>query len=174
MQKLKVVRTGRVEDPLTQYTCPEQVHRRFCREMQLLDREHFVVLHLDSKNHLIARETISVGHLNQSLVHPREVFKGAVLNSSAAIICVHNHPSGDPAPSANDRNITAQLRQAGEILGIRMLDHIIVGNNSFYSFETGAVMVQVGTSATWIAPAAPKRARRNSGKRAAVAGTATG
>lgn len=105
-----------------------------CYDMARLDREHFVVLHLDGKNTIIAKETVSIGSLNQSIVHPREVFKAAVHNGSAALVLVHNHPTGNPAPSLEDKCITQKLRAAGEIIGIKVLDHIIIGNRSYYSF----------------------------------------
>jgi DNA repair protein RadC len=139
MQKLKVVRTGHVCESSPRYTRPEDVYS-FIKHMENLDREHFVVLHLDGKNRVIAQETISIGSLKQSIVHPREVFKGAVLNSSAAIICVHNHPSGCPAPSPEDKSITAIIQAASEIMGIMLLDHIIVGNKKYFSFVEGGLL----------------------------------
>lgn len=104
------------------------------RELGEADRERFVVLHLSSKNRILAKETISIGSLNASIVHPREVFRGAVLNCSAAIVLAHNHPSGDPAPSKEDVEITKRLVEAGALLGIRVFDHIIVGGSWYYSF----------------------------------------
>jgi DNA repair protein RadC len=139
MQKLKVVRTGHVCESSPRYTSPESVYS-FVKHMGNLDREHFVVLHLNGKNQVIAQETVSIGSLKQSIVHPREVFKGAVLNSSAAIICVHNHPSGCPAPSPEDKSATALLKAASEIMGIGLLDHIIVGNNKYFSFVEGGLL----------------------------------
>lgn len=139
MQTLKVVRTGRVCAPRPRYSSPQQVYS-LLKPMAKLDREHFVVLHLDGKNSVVAKETVSIGSLNQSIVHPREVFKAAVLNSSAALIFAHNHPSGDPAPSHEDRSITKRLQAASEILGIKVLDHIIVGNNSYYSMVEGGIL----------------------------------
>jgi len=137
MQKLKVVRTGRICESSPHYTSPEAIYT-LTKHMENLDREHFVVLHLNVKNQIIAQETISIGSLKESIVHPREVFKGAVLNSSAAIICVHNHPSGCPRPSPEDKVITKRLKDASEILGIRLLDHLIVGSKKYFSFvESG-------------------------------------
>ena len=81
---------------------------------------------LDAKNRLISRETVSVGHLTAALVHPREVFKAAILANAAAIALVHNHPSGDPEPSREDVEITRRLVKAGELLGIPVLDHVVV------------------------------------------------
>lgn len=100
------------------------------------DREQFVVLLLNGKNKLIGINVVSVGSLSASIVHPREVFKGAIAANACAIICVHNHPSGEPDPSAEDREITKRINSAGQILGIRLLDHLIVGDgtNNYFSF----------------------------------------
>lgn len=137
MHQLKMVKVGKVcEDPV-KLTDTRMVFDA-CRDMAKLDREHFVVLHLDGKNRIIARETVSIGSLNQTIVHPREVFKAAVHNGSAAIICVHNHPTGDPTPSNEDIATTRRLREAGEIIGIKMLDHVIIGQDDYLSLtETG-------------------------------------
>lgn len=97
-------------------------------------KEHFLALHLNSKNHLICLEIVSIGSLSATVVHPREVFKSALLSSAAALIFLHNHPSGDPVPSNEDREITKRLQQAGELLGIRVLDHLVLGGSSFHSF----------------------------------------
>ena len=142
MQTIKLVKTGRVQEPGVKYCSPDAVYS-LLRHMSKLDREHFVVLHLNGKNNVIAKETVSIGTLQQSLVHPREVFKAAIHNGSAAIIVAHNHPSGDPAPSAEDRGMTARLMSAGELLGIKVLDHIIVGENRYYSFcESSEIFTQ--------------------------------
>lgn len=99
------------------------------------DREHFVVILLNSKNRIIGINTVSVGSLSSSLVHPREVFKPAILSNAAAILVAHNHPSGDPTPSQEDVVITRRLREAAELLDIRLLDHIVLGENGrWYSF----------------------------------------
>ena len=90
------------------------------------DREHFVVLHLDGKHHVVSAEVVSIGTLTSSLVHPREVFKAAFLANAAAIICAHNHPSGDVKPSVEDRAVCKRLRQAGELLGVPLLDFLVV------------------------------------------------
>lgn len=96
------------------------------------DREHFVVICLDTKNNVNALNTVSVGTLNSSLVHPREVFKAAILANSNAIILIHNHPSGDPTPSREDLEITKRLVEAGNILGIEVMDHVVIGDNGKY------------------------------------------
>jgi DNA repair protein RadC len=108
-----------------------------------VDREHFIVLLVNRKNEVIGINTVSVGSLSASIVSPREVFKPAILSNAAAIICGHNHPSGDPKPSAEDRAITERLYQAGKLLDIQILDHIIIGDGStaYYSFaDTGTLL----------------------------------
>ena len=99
-----------------------------------LDREQFLVCCLDAKHAIIGVNVVSIGTLTLSIVHPREVFKPAILLNACGIIAAHNHPSGDPAPSAEDRVLTARLRQAGEVIGIALLDHIILGDDRLYSF----------------------------------------
>lgn len=98
-------------------------------------REHFVVFYLDARNQEIRREIISVGTLNANLVHPREVFEPAIRSSAAQIIVAHNHPSGDIKPSDEDIEVTGRLREAGRILGIEIIDHVIVSRNSFLSLK---------------------------------------
>ncbi|MBU4502279.1 MAG: DNA repair protein RadC [Nanoarchaeota archaeon] len=101
------------------------------------DKEHFMILHLDSKNRVIKDETVSIGTLNASLIHPREIFKSAIRESANAIILVHNHPSGDPTPSEEDEEITKRLFDAGELLNIKLLDHVIVGDEGCWSWREG-------------------------------------
>jgi DNA repair protein RadC len=101
------------------------------------DREEFVVVLLDAKHRPIGVNTVSIGSLTASIVHPREVFKPAIAGSSAALLLAHNHPSGDPAPSAEDVELTKRLREAGELLGIRVVDHVILGDSRHYSFHRG-------------------------------------
>ena len=108
--------------------------------MAHLRKEHFVGLLLDGKNRLIRRVRISEGSLTASVVHPREAFLPAVRASAAAIIFAHNHPSGDPTPSPEDRAVTAQLREAGQILGISVLDHLVIGAGRYRSLaEEGLI-----------------------------------
>lgn len=99
-----------------------------------LDREQFLVCCLDAKNVSIGVNIVSIGSLTLSIVHPREVFKPAILLNACAIIAVHNHPSGDPTPSNEDRALTTRLREAGDVLGIKLLDHLILGGDRLYSF----------------------------------------
>lgn len=98
-------------------------------------KEHFVIFFLDARNQKIARETVSIGTLTMSLVHPREVFEPAIARSAAQIILAHNHPSGNPEPSAEDIRITEQLTEAGKILGIAILDHVVVASAGFKSMK---------------------------------------
>lgn len=97
--------------------------------------EHFQVILLNSKGKAIKIVNISTGSLNASVVHPREAFSPAIVNHAAAIVAVHNHPSGDPTPSREDRDLTQRLLKSGEILGIPMVDHIIIGDSIYYSFK---------------------------------------
>lgn len=95
-------------------------------------KEHFVACHLDTKNKLLCVETVSIGSLSASVVHPREVFKSALLSSAAALLVLHNHPSGDPEPSREDLDITRRLKDGSELLGLRLLDHVILGSDGRY------------------------------------------
>ena len=99
-----------------------------------LDREQFLVCALDAKHAIIGVNVVSVGSLTLSIVHPREVMKPLILLNAGAWICAHNHPSGDPAPSAEDRELTKRLREVSDLLGIRLLDHLILGESRVFSF----------------------------------------
>lgn len=124
--------------PFTRFTSPEQVFDTFSFLRQET-KEYFYSIHLDGKNRICCVDEVSVGSLNQSVVHPREVFKTALLSSAAAIILLHNHPSGDPTPSREDMEITRRLREVGELIGVKVLDHIIIGD-SFVSFVSQALL----------------------------------
>lgn len=119
--------------PGQRYTAPHQVYDCFKFLMQET-KEMFLCLHLDGKNRIIAVDLVSIGSLNQSLVHPREVFKTACLSNAASLVLIHQHPSGDPKPSPEDLSITRRLKEAGELLGISVLDHIIIGDGLYLSF----------------------------------------
>lgn len=116
------------------------VHRLVAPMIRDADREHFYVLLLSTKNHVLGLELVSVGSLSASIVHPREVFKPAIAASAAAIVVAHNHPSGDPSPSAEDEEFTRRLARAGELLGIRVLDHLIVGAEGYCSLREAGVL----------------------------------
>jgi DNA repair protein RadC len=141
-----VYETFTVKDEITDYlktgtrfTAPEQVYETF-RFLMKETKEMFVTLHLDGKNRIMAMDLVSVGSLNQSIVHPREVFKTACLSNAASLILVHQHPSGDSTPSSEDIAITRRLKEAGEIMGIKVLDHVIVGEGAYLSFVERGLM----------------------------------
>ncbi|QWV94892.1 DNA repair protein RadC [Geomonas oryzisoli] len=141
--KLKTIKavyqTITVNDIITEYLKP---NTRYTSASQVFDtfsflrhetKEHFIALHLDGKNRIVCCDMVSTGSLNQSIVHPRELFKTALLSSAAAVILLHNHPTGDPTPSTEDLTITRRLQEAGDLIGVRVLDHIVIGD-SYYSF----------------------------------------
>jgi DNA repair protein RadC len=103
-------------------------------------KEHFLILCLNARRQLVHHETVSIGTLSASLVHPREVFSPAISHAAAAVVAVHNHPSGDPTPSAEDRDVTRRLQRAGELLGIPLADHVIVSESGFFSFREHGIL----------------------------------
>lgn len=119
---------------------PEDVHSLMAEQLRYLKKEYFVCLFLNTKNQVMNQETLSIGSLNASIVHPREVFRAAISRGSASIICVHNHPSGDPTPSPEDIQITRRLLEAGELIGIEVLDHIIIGDERCISLKQEGLM----------------------------------
>jgi DNA repair protein RadC len=121
-------------DPGAQVTCSADVQAHFGPLLADEMREVFYALLLDTKNRLISKVRISEGSLGASLVHPREAFRPAVREAAASVLFLHNHPSGDPAPSPEDRRVTDRLKRAGELLGIPVLDHVVVGREKYYSF----------------------------------------
>jgi len=114
---------------------PEDCANYMMEEMRFLQQEHFVCLYLNTKNQVMHRQTVFIGSLNASIVHPREVFREAFRRSAASIICLHNHPSGDPAPSREDIEVTKRLAECGKIMGVDLLDHIIIGEHRFVSLK---------------------------------------
>ncbi len=114
---------------------PEDVARYAMPSLRYQQKEHFLVMLLDVRNRILAMPTISVGNLTSSIAHPREIFREAIRHSAAGIILIHNHPSGDPAPSREDIQLTKQMIKAGEIMGIPVLDHVIVANDNFISLK---------------------------------------
>lgn len=121
-------------------TSPETVAEVLMDEMSCLFKEHFKTVILDTKNQIISIENISIGTLNASIVHPRDVFKAAIKNNGNAVILVHNHPSGDTTPSSEDINITKRLVEGGNLMGIKVLDHLIVGNGTYLSMKEKNLM----------------------------------
>lgn len=131
------VRVMLVKDPQVSYypaIHSSQEVINLSQDMLSLDREEFRILLLNAKHKVMGVHTVSIGSLTVSIVHPREVYKAAILANAAAIIGVHNHPSGNPDPSPEDRALTKRLSEAGTLLGITLLDHVIIGENTHYSF----------------------------------------
>ncbi len=116
-------------------SCAKDIALLLMPELSNLKKEHFVGIFLDSRKKIIKQETIFIGSLDSSVVHPREIFKTALAESAAAVVLAHNHPSGDPKPSSEDIEITKQITKAGDILGIPVLDHIIIGDNKYISMN---------------------------------------
>lgn len=121
-------------------THPEVLFEHLIEDMSHLKREHFNVVLLDNGNYIIEIYNASIGTLNSALVHPREVYKQAIRRSSASVILVHNHPSGDIKPSVQDIGVTERLVDCGKILGIEVLDHIIIGKHDYYSFKQNGLI----------------------------------
>ena len=119
---------------------PEDAAANLMTEMNALTQEHFVVLYLNVKNEVLHKKTVFIGSLYSSIVHPREVFKEAVKQSAASIICFHNHPSGQPTPSPEDIEITKRLAEAGSVMGVELLDHVIIGDHQFISLKEKGYM----------------------------------
>ena len=136
----------RVGDAAAEYLAESKILSSSVQAAQLFDflrresKEHFWSVHLDVRNRILYLDCVSVGSLSASVVHPREVFKSALLSSAAAILFVHNHPSGRLDPSPEDRELTRRLKEAGELLGIRVLDHLIVGQDGHFSFADRGIL----------------------------------
>jgi len=139
---LELGRRSVSSDPLARpvVNSPQDIAHLVMEEMRYLDREHFRVVSLSTKNHVLGISSISVGSLNSSLVHPRECFKEAIRRNSNAIILLHNHPSGDPNPSREDIDVTRRLSDGGQILGIEVLDHVIIGDNRYISLKERGIL----------------------------------
>lgn len=114
---------------------PESVYLYLKNKLELKTQENLIGLFINTKGELIKKETIFVGSLNMSVIHPREIFKEAVKVSAASVVIAHNHPSGDPSPSSQDIEITKRLHQSGQMMDIEVLDHIIIGQNRYFSFK---------------------------------------
>lgn len=119
---------------------PESIYHYLKDQLEMKTQEHFIALYLNTKGELIKKETLFVGSLNSSLVHPREIFKHAVLCSAASIIIVHNHPSGDPTPSKNDIDVTKVIHENSLMMDINLMDHIIIGRNKYFSFKEKGII----------------------------------
>lgn len=124
-------------------TCPQDVTELLINHCNILDSpvEQFIVIYLNNKNKVTGTEVVSKGGIASTHAEPRNVFMGAILQNAVSIIAAHNHPSGDPTPSEEDKRLTRRIREAGEILGIRLLDHIVVGDeNNYFSFKEGGYL----------------------------------
>ncbi|MBN2604754.1 MAG: DNA repair protein RadC [Bacilli bacterium] len=119
---------------------PEAIYQYLKNDLEMKTQEHFIALFLNTKGDLIKKETLFIGSLNSSLVHPREIFKHAVLNSAASIIICHNHPSGDPSPSKADIDVTKILHKNSIMMDILLLDHIIIGKDRYFSFKEKGII----------------------------------
>ena len=131
-----------LEDAPSKYelTNPQSVVKAVRASIQDKAKEHFKLVLLNVRNSILATSTISVGTVNASLVHPREVFKKAIAHGASSVVLAHNHPSGNPEPSEDDVKLTQRLVEAGRLLGIEVLDHIIVTNRNFVSFKERGLM----------------------------------
>lgn len=118
-----------------QVNSANDIAKRFLPELSTARQEHCVGVYLDSRKRIIKQQTLFIGSLNSSIIHPREIFHLAMIEGAAAFILVHNHPSGDPSPSSEDCEITEQLVTAGKIMEIELLDHVIIGRSSYFSFQ---------------------------------------
>ncbi|MFB5191104.1 RadC family protein [Alicyclobacillus fastidiosus] len=127
-------------DSRLQIRTADDAARYVMDRMRYLKKEHFVTLLLDTKHRLVGEETCSIGSLDASIVHPREIFRLAVRRVASAILCVHNHPSGDPTPSPEDIAVTERLTQSGRVLGIDVLDHLVIGDGRFISLRAAGYM----------------------------------
>nr|WP_154984831.1 DNA repair protein RadC [Paenibacillus xylanexedens] len=119
---------------------PKDAYGVLHNDLALKNREYFVCLFLNTKNCLIAKEIISIGSLSAAIVHPRELFRSAIKRASASVICAHNHPSGDPTPSIEDIALTKRLVEVGDLIGIPLLDHMIIGDGSYVSLKEKGYM----------------------------------
>lgn len=119
---------------------PEDVASLMMPQMRDLDREHFKAILLNAKNGVLRIVTVAIGSLDAALVHPRELFKAAIAASAARIVLVHNHPTGNPEPSAEDRELTARLARCGEILGIELMDHVVMGDSRWVSLRERGII----------------------------------
>lgn len=131
---------GFTDDPKRKIRSPADVYSLLYPRMREQKREKFVALLLDTKNQIIREETISIGSLNASIVHPREVFRAALMESCASVILSHNHPSGDPTPSREDIAVTEKLIEGGKLLGIDVLDHVVIGDGRYISLKDEGIV----------------------------------
>ncbi len=118
---------------------PDDAAELLLEQMRYLDREHFKTVLLNSKNQVLGIEVISIGSINASMVHPREIFRTAIKRNAAAVVLAHNHPSGDPSPSSDDIQVTERVLRAGQLIGVDVLDHLIIGDKCYISLRRQGV-----------------------------------
>ena len=140
VELFKRFKTLRARRQIFKITSPKDISEMLMNEMTDLSQEVLKLIMLNTKNEVIGIKDVFKGSLNTSIVHPREIFSEAVKRNSASIIICHNHPSGDPTPSAEDINITIRLKECGSIMGISLLDHIIIGNTKFVSLKEKGII----------------------------------
>ena len=140
-EQTRIYRPGAPEDRL-EVTSPEAAAEILMPLMQGLDREHCVTLNLDTKHRLLAATTVSIGSIDHTFMSPREVFRDALLRDAAAIIIAHNHPSGDATPSRDDEAVTRRLGRAGDMIGVDVLDHLVIGHQRWTSLARRGVLMQ--------------------------------
>ena len=131
---------ARKENGKYKITSPEDIKNLYMEQLRHMTREIFMVLAMNTRNEIIKELRISLGSLSETVVHPREVFSEVIKEPAASIILIHNHPSGDSNPSGNDKKTTSRLIEAGKILGIKILDHVIIGNGNIFSFKENGFM----------------------------------
>lgn len=132
---VQLVRERTYSAPIRTIASPQDAYQLLREWLEPRDRECFALLLMDTRHKVLGMHIVSIGTLNASLVHPREVYKPAILANASAVLLAHNHPSGDPAPSQEDLALTSRLKQVGELLGIPVLDHLIIGENTFVSLK---------------------------------------
>jgi DNA repair protein RadC len=148
-EQVRLYRPGAPEDR-PQVTSPEHAAELLVPLLQNLDREHAVTLNLDVRHRVIATTTVSIGSVDHTFIAPREVFRDALAHGAGAIVIAHNHPSGDAEPSRDDERITRRLGQAGDILGIEVIDHLVIGHNRWESLARRGALLHRGSTATFL------------------------
>lgn len=140
-EQSRIYRPGAPHERL-EVTSPEAAAEILMPLLQDLDREHCITLNLDTKHRLLATTTVSIGSVDHTFMSPREVFRDALLRGASAIVIAHNHPSGDAEPSRDDERITRRIDRAGEIVGIEVLDHVVVGHNRWVSLARRGALIE--------------------------------
>ena len=146
-EQARFYRPGAPEDR-REVTSPEAAAELLAPALQHLDREHCITLNLDTKHRLLATTTVSIGSVDHTFMSPREVFRDALLHGASAIVIAHNHPSGDAEPSPDDERVTRRLANAGDLIGVEVLDHMVIGAQRWVSLARRGVLAQQRTQAS--------------------------